>query len=175
VKRLAFATVVFAALAGSVSSASAASYVIQGDYKIGAFAVKDNGTLDGAIRAFGRPTSMRYSGRTTSGCVVRWTPLGLRIHFYNLGGHDACKRQYGYFGRALITGKQWRTSKGLRIGEPSRRLYVLYSPRRFTGPWAWLLTRYTPIGVNGHYPGLEAKLHNGWVVAFRINFPAGGD
>jgi hypothetical protein len=178
VKRLMVAAVVFAAVAASVASASAASFVIQGDYTIGGFAVKANGTLDGAIEAFGQPTSMRrgrFRGFATGECVVRWKPLALRIHFYNLGGHDSCKRQYGYFRQALITGKEWRTSKGLRIGEPSRRLHALYSPRRFTGQWAWLLTRYTPIGVNGHYPGLEAKLLDGWVVAFRINFPAGGD
>lgn len=160
------------------SGAQPNSFVIQGDYKLGDYAVKTNGTLDGAIRAFGEPTSIkrgRYRGRPTNECVVRWTDIGLRIHFYNLGGQDACARQYGYFGQALITGKQWRTSKGLRIGEPSRRLYALYAPRRFTGPWAWLVTRYTRIGVNGHYAGLEGKILNGWVVAFRVRYAAGGD
>jgi hypothetical protein len=178
VRRLVVVAVVFAVLTGSAIAASAASVVVQGDYMIGGFAVKANGTLDGAINAFGQPTSMRrgrYRGFATGECVVRWKPLGLRIHFYNLGGHDSCKRQYGYFRQALIMGTQWRTSKGLRIGEPSRRLYALCAPRRFTGQWAWLLTRYTPIGANGHYPGLEAKLLNGWVAAFRINFSAGGD
>jgi hypothetical protein len=169
--------VVAAAITPS-SSAQITSFVIQGDYKIGGYAVKANGTLDGALKAFGEPTSIRrgaYRGRPSVTCVVRWRSLGLRIQFYNLGGQDPCKPQYGYFGHALITGKEWRTSKGLRIGEPSHRLYALYSPRRFTGPWAWLVSRYTPIGIGGYYPGLEAKRLDGWVVAFRINYPAGGD
>jgi hypothetical protein len=154
------------------------SFVIQGDYKIGGYAVQANGTLDGAIKAFGQPTSMRrgrYRGFATNECVVRWRSIGLRIHFYNLGGRDSCKRQYGYFRQALITGKQWCTSKGLQLGEPSRRLYALYSPRRFRGQWAWLLSRYTPIGVGGHYPAFEAKILDGWVVAFRVNYQAGGE
>jgi hypothetical protein len=64
------------------SAAQPSSLVIQGDYKIGGYAVKANGTLDGALKAFGEPTSIRsgaYRGRPSVTCVVRWRRLGLRI------------------------------------------------------------------------------------------------
>jgi hypothetical protein len=65
------------------SSAQPSSFVIQGDYKIGNYAVKANGTLDGAIEAFGQPTSLRRgrdSGRLSwNACVARWREIGLRI------------------------------------------------------------------------------------------------
>jgi hypothetical protein len=47
-------------------------------------------------------------------------------------------------------------------------------PRHFTGSWAWLLTRNYP-AYDSAYPGLAAKIHRGWVTAFRIRYPAGGD
>jgi hypothetical protein len=55
----------------------------------------------------------------------------------------------------------------LTCGECGRRkLYVMYSPWRFTGSWAWLLTRWSPYGDGAYYPGLAAKIHGGWVTAF---------
>jgi hypothetical protein len=149
------------------------SILIRGDVQIGRFRVQRDGTLDGAIRAFGPPTSLRR-GRYGD-CTVRWRAIGLRIGIYNLGGQNPCRRQYGYFGLATMVGHHWVTTRGLRLGDPSRKLYVLYSPRPFTGSWAWLLTRYSRIGLGAYYPGLAAKIHDGWVTAFRIRYPAGGD
>lgn len=74
-----------------------------------------------------------------------------------------------------MVGSHWMTARGLRLGDPSRKLYALYAPRRFTGSWAWLLTRWSPYGDGAYYPGLGAKINRGWVTAFRIRFPAGGD
>jgi hypothetical protein len=147
--------------------------VIRGDVQIGHFRVQRDGTLDGAIRAFGPPTSLRRS--PYQGCAARWADLGLRINFYNLGGQNPCQRQYGYFSDATMVGRQWQTAKGLRIGDPSRKLYATYTPRRFTGAWAWLVTRYLPYAGGFHYPGLAAKIQRGWVVAFRVRYPAGGE
>ena len=103
--------------------------VIRGDVQIGHFLVKRDGPLDGALRAFGRPTSLRR-GRYQN-CAARWADLGLRINFYNLGGHDPCVRQYGFFGDATMVGREWQTAKGLRIGDPAHKLHALYAPRRF--------------------------------------------
>jgi hypothetical protein len=172
-----YAGIIALALA-SPATAAARSFVIQGDTNIGGYAVKADGTLDGAIEEFGEPTSLRgtsYQGQPRIACVARWPHLGLRISFYNLGGQDACEPQYGNFSEALITGKRWRTSKGLRIGDSARRLRSLYGRPRFTGQWAWLLTRYSPYGGGAYYPGLEAKLLRDRVTAFRINYAAGGD
>lgn len=149
------------------------SIVVRGDVQIGRFLVKRDGTLDGVIRAFGRPSSLRH-GRDQN-CVGRWRDIGLRVNFYNLGGQDPCARQYGYFRDATMVGSQWVTAKGLRLGDPARRLHVLYSPRRFSGSWAWLVTRYLPYAGGFHYPGLSAKVHHGWVTAFRVRYPAGGE
>jgi len=150
------------------------TYVVRGDTNIGSYAVKVDGTLLGAQRAFGRATLLK--GRY--GCTGRWPALGLRIDFYNLGGHDPCTPQYGYFSSAVMTGERWRTARGLAIGDASRKLFSLYSNApnfRQRGQWFWLLTRYTRIGDGGYYPGLEAKVVNGIVVAFRVSYAAGGD
>lgn len=145
--------------------------VVRGDVQIGSFLVQRDGTLDGATRSFGRPSSLRRGRYQT--CVARWRSLDLRISFYNLGGQDPCERQFGFFSEAIITGRQWVTARGLRIGHPARRLYVLYNPRRFTGSWAWLLTRRSPYGDHSFYPGLSAKIQRGWVTAFRVTYQAG--
>jgi hypothetical protein len=148
------------------------SIVVRGDVQIGRFLVQRNGTLDGAIQAFGKPTSLRR-GRYEE-CTARWQRFGLRIVFYNLGGRNPCLRQYGYFSTATMVGRHWVTARGLRLGDPARKLHVLYSPRRFTGSWAWLLSRYY-LPYHARYPGLAAKIHHGWVTAFRVRYPAGGD
>lgn len=150
----------------------AESIVVRGDVQIGRFLVKRDGTLDGAIRAFGAPTSL-IRGRSGE-CTARWRPIGLRIVFYNLGGRSPCLRQYGYFSNATMVGRRWVTARGLRLGDPARKLHVLYSPRRFTGSWAWLLSREYP-AYDSAYPALTAKIHRGWVTAFRVRYPAGGD
>jgi hypothetical protein len=149
------------------------SIVVRGDVQIGRYLIQRDGTLDGAIRAFGRPTSLSR-GRYQD-CIAVWRSIGLRIGFYNLGGRNPCMRQYGYFSNATMLGRHWVTARGLRVGDPSRKLYVTYSPRRFTGSWAWLLTRWSPYGDGAYYPGLAAKIQRGWVTALRIRYPAGGD
>jgi hypothetical protein len=176
-RAVAGACVVGAALIPVGAEASAASprpesIVVRGDVQIGRFLVKKDGTLDGAIRAFGRPTSLRL-GRYGD-CTARWQPIGLRIGFYNLGGRNPCLRQYGYFSSATMVGSHWVTARGLRLGDPARKLHVMYAPRRFSGSWAWLLARSYP-AYDSAYPGLAAKIHRGWVTAFRIRYPAGGD
>jgi hypothetical protein len=164
--------VIFVGSAGSMPAQEPTSIVVRGDVQIGRYLVQRNGTLDGAIRAFGKPTSLRR-GRYRD-CVAVWRHIGLRIAFYNLGLGNPCLRQYGHFSNATMVGRHWVTARGLRLGEPARRLHVLYSPRRFTGSWAWLLTRTYP-AYNSSYPGLTAKIHRGWVTAFRVRYPAGGD
>jgi hypothetical protein len=163
---------IFVGSAASTPAQEPSSITIRGDVQIGRYLVQRDGSLDGAIRAFGKPTSLRR-GRYQD-CIARWRPIGLRISFYNLGGRNPCLRQYGYFSNATMVGRQWRTAKGLRNGDPARKLHVMYAPRRFTGSWAWLLTRTYP-AYNSSYPGLTAKVHRGWVTAFRVRYPAGGD
>jgi hypothetical protein len=168
-------TVIAALAAATVLAASAPApeIVIQGDYKLGSYAVKRDGTLRGAIAAFGAPTRVRQTSRLS--CGASWRALSLAITFYNLGGSNPCEPRFGRFGRATTTGKQWRTSKGLRVGDSLGRLRALYPRAEAHGAWRWLVVRTSPFGLGGRYAGLAAKLTRGRVSAFLVTYPAGGD
>jgi hypothetical protein len=157
-----------------VPSAQAA-IMIQGDVKLGRFEVKRDGTLQGAIEAFGRPTTLRRDRRFREICYARWSGIGLRITFYNLGGQNPCRAQWGYFSRAEIVGRDWQTRAGLRIGDPLRRLWARYPRAEPHPPYWWLVVRRSPFGDRGSYAGLSAKIRDGRVVAFVVRYPAGGD
>jgi hypothetical protein len=125
------ALLVAAMLVASVLPArtfGAVSFVVRGDTRIGSFAVKADGKLSGAIRAFGEPTRLR---RRIESCTATWPTYGLTIYVYNLGGHDPCSPQYGYFSRAVMHGDRWRTS-----GE-----------RHFWPSGWWLVTRGSAFGA----------------------------
>lgn len=165
--------ILVAVLAVSVEAAAApAGSIVRGDVQIGRYKVKEDGTLGGAIRAFGQPSSLRRRDVT---CLARWQARGVRISFYNLGGQNPCQGRYGYFGEGIITGRGWATAKGLRIGDPARRVSALYGPRRVSGSWAWLLTRRSPYGAGSVYAALSARIQSGRVTAFRVKYQAGGD
>jgi hypothetical protein len=176
--RLRIAAPVLVAAFFGIAAAAQSSFVIQGDYKIGGYAVKADGSLGGAVDEFGAPTTRRRARGI--GCDLTWRSLGLRIEFYNLGGRDACSREGGRFGGATITSRQWRTSKGLRVGDSVARIRRLYPRATFhqggfyPGSW-WLVTRYTRIGTNRYYPGLRAVVRSGRVSALVIEYAAGGD
>jgi hypothetical protein len=154
------------------------SFVIEGDAKVGAFAVKTDGGLAGAIRAFGR-SKLRRTGES---CTATWTQYGLTMNFYNLGGANPCSPRFGRFSKAVTHGTRWRTDKGLRIGMASTAIRRYYSRAtfkrglRFYWPsgW-WLVTRRESFGGRGLYPGLLAETRGGKVIAFQVRYPAGGD
>ena len=168
--RCAIVTVLLA-LAPSSAAATPRLFVIQGDAKLGPYAIRADGTLAGAIEAFGAPSSIRRGRRyDRTSCSLEWRGLGLRISFSHFGGQNPCRS--GFFSQALVTGALWRTAKGLRIGDSYHRMATLYR-RQFATPWAWLVKRYSPIATV-HY-GLQAKTVNDRVVAFRVSYAAGGD
>jgi hypothetical protein len=101
--------------------------MVRGDVQIGRFLVKRDGTLDGAIRAFGKPTSLRL-GRYQD-CTAQWQPIGLRIGFYKPRRQKPLLTASRYFSSATMVGRHWVTTRGLRLGDPARRLYVTYAPR----------------------------------------------
>jgi hypothetical protein len=164
---------------GVATSAGAHVFTIRGDWKIGSFLVKRDGTLGGAIDAFGRPGSRHRQGVS---CTVRWPRHGLRIVFYNLGGQRPCQPTTGHFSNARACGAHWETGRGLEIGDRLRRLRRLYPNAEFhsaePGSWPagwWLIRRSSPFGTNGSYPGLLARVRDRHVVAFHVRYPAGGD
>jgi len=159
------------ALAGAAVGSEGTSRVIRSDEWIGSYAVKKDGTLGGAIRAFGRPSSVRPSH--DGFCSVRWNGIGLSVAFYNLGGQDPCGRTTGYFSAATATGHGWRTSNGLKIGDSLARLrHVFPSAVRHGSRW-WLVRRFTQ--ATGSYPGLSAGVRSGRISDFQVIFGKGGD
>ena len=178
-RSLALATIAVAtALLAADTADGAPSFVIRGDTRIGTFAVQTDGSLSGAIRAFGAPR-LRRSGEA---CTATWLAYGLTMNFYNLGGANPCTPRHGRFSKAITYGTRWRTDKGLRIGMPSSGIRTHY-PRatfhrglRSYWPSGWrLVTRPERFGGAGTYPGLLAVTANRTVVSFQVRFPAGGD
>jgi hypothetical protein len=160
--------------------ASAASFVVRGDTRIGTFAVKTDATFGGAIEAFGEPNSIR---RQRMSCTAGWRNYGLTIYFYNLGGQNPCAPESGYFGKAVMRGSRWRTASGLRIGMPVGSI-LRYHPRATwhygeRGFWPsgwWLVTRMSLYGPgSSSYPGLLAETRNRLVFGFHVRYQAGGD
>ena len=151
------------------------SFVIQGDFRIGGYAVKRDGSLRGMIAAFDQPSTVRRGTRYREICYVAWRPIGLRVTFYNLGGGNPCAPELGRFSRATMTSKRWRTTLGLRVGDSVQRLRTLYPRARTQGASRWLVVRRSPFGEGGLYAGLAARMLRGRVRAFVVQYPAGGD
>ena len=178
-KKMATVVAASAALLFAAPSIGAAGFTIHGDWKMGSFAVKSDGTLRGAIETFGQPSRKTRNGEV---CTVRWTRHGLKIVFYNLGGHNPCRPSFGFFSNARAKGSAWDTNRGLQIGDRRRRLKNLYPNASFhkangnlwPSGW-WLLKRHSQIGTGGSYPGLLAHMKDRRVQSFQVRFPAGGD
>lgn len=178
-KRLVIGVAAITVMLAATGSAKAHVFTIRGDWKMGSFAVKRDGTLAGAIQTFGEPGSRVRNGEV---CTVRWPGHGLKIVFYNLGGRNPCRPTFGFFSNARAKGPHWQTDRGLEIGHWQRRVRNLYSSAEFhaarPGFWPkgwWLVRRWSPFGTGAWYPGLLAQTENRRVVAFHVRFPAGGD
>jgi hypothetical protein len=165
-----------AAAAALVLSAAAADaspdQVVHGDYRIGGFAVKADGSLRGLVREFGTPTGLWHNNL---GCVARWRRAGLLVRLYNLSGNDPCTLDEGRFYDATMTGRGWRTSLGLRVGDRGSRVGRIFPRAEAHGRWRWLVVRLTRTGTATRYPGLAARVVNGRVDALRVTFFADGD
>ncbi len=176
-KRSVIGLIVTGMVLSAVVAASAQAFTIRGDTKIGQFLVKRDGTLGGAIDAFGRPGDRDRNGFA---CTVRWPRHGLKIGFYNLGGENPCRRSTGYFGSARARGNDWTTARGLEVGDRQRRLRNLYPNAKYHSAedgfrpagW-WLVARRTQFA--GRYPGLLAKMDGKRVKAFHVRYQAGGE
>lgn len=158
---------------------SAPSFVVQSDERIGGFAVKTNGTLAGAIRAFGEPDSRQPLRRDLhSNVAITRTDH----HLLQPWRHEPSPRS-GKFSRAIMRGDRWRTTKGLRVGMLSTRVRRFYPKatwhRGSRGFWPsgwWLVTRGSLFGPSkSSYPGLLAETRNARVFSLQVRFPAGGD
>jgi hypothetical protein len=139
--------------------------VIQGDRVVGGVRIlSQRSALE---RRFGAPDSVRR--RSVYECTLVWRRLGLTASLLDLAQEAPCR--VGVFVRATVTGRSWRTAKGLRVGSTVARLRRLYAGARLhTGyaPWSgwWLVTRRACAEVGGSpYPGLLARMRAGRVSA----------
>jgi hypothetical protein len=142
---------------------------------IGDFKPERNPTLGAAVAAFGTPSSTREESRGTS-CHTGWRELGLRIVFVNLGsGGSACAASLGRAQSASAFGRRWRTSRGLKIGDSTRRLRRLYPHALRRGRTYRLVAAKSVFGDGGRYSVLAAKTRAGRVRSFRLFIGAAGE
>jgi hypothetical protein len=125
------------------------------------------------VARFGAPTVRRRVEQVA--CDVRWSPIGLRVLFANLGGLDPCSDEGGHAQRAVVTGARWRTARGLRIGDSLARLRERYPGAVLRNRVWWLARAFSPIGTGGDYPVLAAVVRSGEVRALRLSIGAAGD
>lgn len=166
------------ALGLGVPPAADAAFVIKaspgGIVSLGGFQPGKDPTLAAAIRRFGHPSSLTGNsglfGEPGSGCTGRWGRRALTIYFQsNRISGAACVAVAFVTQSVRIQGryaKRWRTTRGLRVGDSTRRVRRLYRTARRHGGSYWLVWRHHPYG--GYVPVLEALTGHGRVYAFRL-------
>jgi hypothetical protein len=148
-------------------------------------------TYRDAIRAFGKATSCRLLGYPVEATAV-WRRLGLRLRLTTLGGMPADKNGCTAPGSihihsVFVSGEQWQTLEGLRVGLPAGVVRELYPhaifQRRPTREWPapayWIVhvRERCVVGVCGpRYatsPRLTAVVRGNRVAGFY--FPVGAE
>lgn len=141
------------------------TFVINGDTNIGGFSLTRSGTLNGAIAVYGRPTSREVLGYDT--CSVSWGVHGIKAEFsYNYT--EPCALQ-GRHAETTLTGRQWRTARGLRIGDTLQRLRRLYPRAKPYVAGSWTLLSRPFAGVR--LPTVLATVKSGRVTTFVVRSP----
>lgn len=147
------------------SAGGARSFVIVRDVSIGGF--PRDATVERAEAVFGQPTGWR--DRIYDRCTLLWRTLGLEMEtYYSQGALDPC----GPSGRHVsttATDRRWRTSKGLRVGDPAAKLRRLYPKASHQGKGEWWLILRPFAGIE--LPGLAARVQKGRVVSLTLYGP----
>lgn len=128
-----------------------------------------------AVAAFGAPTSRGKDAPTSNLCIARWESVGLDVGF--AGPVLTCSDRYlhraGWFGMRLW-GAGWTTARGLRVGDPIRRITALYRKAWYRSeppdPGEWVLVSRWSQDF-GRVPLLIAEVGAGRVIAIQV--PAG--
>ncbi|MDP8910989.1 MAG: hypothetical protein M3M94_02845 [Actinomycetota bacterium] len=162
--------------------------------RVGDFWVRRDPTYRGALAAFGRASACRLVARSTRVADAVWRTLGVRVRLATLGalgaGETACSDPARVWINVItVSGRDWRTSRGLRIGDSRARVLRLYPRASYhrrggLGParsW-WLVTGRDPcIGSRCgarrrvSVPRLAARMRAGRVASFVLPVRAQGD
>ena len=118
---------------------------------IGALKITAQATIVRATRAFGRPSSKRLNWLGL--CVVDWASIGLRGYFDNLDliSDDLtnCSAGVGKLQSVTIRGAEFRTQRGLKVGDSVARMRELHPDVRLRGSAWWLASAPHPYGRPG--------------------------
>ena len=147
------------------SAAAKQSFLIVRDVSIGGF--PRDATVARAVAVFGEPN--RGARPIYDRCTLRWRQLGLTMNtYYSQGALNPC----GDSGRHVsttATDRRWRTSVGLRIGDPATKIRRLYPKGQYQGRSEWWLILRPFAGVD--LPGLSAKVKSGRVISLTVYAP----
>ena len=143
-------------------------------------------TFAAAVAALGRETTCTRLKTLPAFARAEWRQLGLRMVFgsYGPGGARPCRARAAVFlDNARAYGKQWQTSRGLRVGDPLPNLHRLYPQARLrtyargVAPvrgW-WLVVRTSHLPDKHQLPALIATTYAGRVTELVLNVHAEGD
>jgi hypothetical protein len=141
---------------------------------LGSWHVATHGTYREALNALGTPDLV---ANRPGICTRGWGILGLRILFTTFGGGSACADTFAQAGS--IQGKdarhRWRTTRGLRIGDPLAtvdRLYPGAIKHRNARVIAYNL--HSPVGT-GRLDIITAQLAKNHVSSFKLWLGVAGD
>jgi hypothetical protein len=138
------------------------SFTIRADHAVGPLRV-GSATPAQAIAAYGAPSALRRQGTT---CTSRWPAIALSLGFLSF---DANPCSAGVLVHAVVTGRRWRTNRGLRIGDSRARLRALYPGATAHRDGWWLVTRHACAEVGGQaFPGLLARTAHRRVAGFVV-------
>jgi len=136
--------------------------------QIGTWNPYKNASVAAARRAFGPDYATTI---TTGECILEWPHIGLRVHFADLSGTDACGDRTGLAQSIEVDGiisDRWRTLSGLRPDMRESAIRKLYPrARKHNGDW-WLITAKSLIGDGGYYAPISAAVHDGRVTGFDV-------
>jgi hypothetical protein len=170
----------------AVAGGSSAIRVGVDSQTIGPWRTGTTPTFAAAVAAFGRETTCTRLETLPAFATAEWRQLGLRMVFgsYGPGGARPCRaRRAVFLDNARAYGKQWQTSRGLKVGDPVAKLHRLYPKARLrtyirgVAPmrgW-WLVVRTSRVPDFHQLPALLVKTQAGHVTELVVNVHAEGD
>lgn len=134
--------------------------------RVGDYRVDTDPTYAGAVAALGPSSSCRlvrnrFLGVDRSHAVASWATLGVTIELRTYGHMPRAKTactgpRLIYVHTVRAVGKRWRSSRGLRVGDPVARLRLLYPRAKAVHRLPdWYARGYTLVSRNvGGYEGI---------------------